>query len=245
MVRKQFAGNSVSTTLSAGINDSVTTIVLTDGSTFPDGSVGPFVVAFDSGTASEEKVLATARSANTLTGVTRGYDGTVALSHSSGVTATHVLDAVTVNEANAHVNDTTRNDHTQYFPIGAGAWTAYTPTVTQVGAVAVTVGYSKYTRIGKTVIWNFYLAATGAGTAGTGVTITVPVTAAATEAIKGSGILYDVSTTTPYNGTWTGASTTTAGFTGDWSGGNTWGLVPNLALAAGDLIRGHLVYEGA
>lgn len=114
MARKQFAGGAVPTTLSSGISNSATTIAVADGATYPDGSVGPFVIKIDGGTSSEEKVLATARSGNSLTGATRGYDGTVGVSHSSGATVEHVLDALTVDEANAHVNDDARDDHSQY-----------------------------------------------------------------------------------------------------------------------------------
>jgi hypothetical protein len=72
-------------------------------------------VTLDYGASSgEEKVLCSARSGDSFTIVTRGYDGTAATGHSAGAAVRHTISAVDLDEANAHVNDTTRDDHTQY-----------------------------------------------------------------------------------------------------------------------------------
>lgn len=124
MARRSYRGNSVGTTLSVGATSSDTSLTLTDASSFPTGTF-PFVVTLDFGQAGEEKVLATSRSGNVLTGVSRGYDGTAATAHSAGSTVRHTLSATDLDEANAHVNlpvDTQLTDihHT----LGAGAFQA-------------------------------------------------------------------------------------------------------------------------
>ena len=97
---KDYAGGAVATTMVGAISGSATSIVLTSGSTFPDGTAGPFVVCLEPGVA-EEKVLCTSRSGNTLTVLQRGYDGTAAVAHLTLITVTHVLDAFTIKQANA------------------------------------------------------------------------------------------------------------------------------------------------
>jgi hypothetical protein len=75
--------NNAATTLAAGINSSVTSIAVTDGSIFPVLSGGDhFYVTFDD-TTNKEIVKVTARSGNTLT-VVRGQDNTTAQAFNSG-----------------------------------------------------------------------------------------------------------------------------------------------------------------
>lgn len=112
--RRQYSGNAPATTLSAGINNSVTSIGVTDGTGYPDGSVGPFFICIDRGLATEEKVKCSARSSNTITASTRGADGTTAFSHSSGANVEHVITKTDADEANAHYADTALDHHTQY-----------------------------------------------------------------------------------------------------------------------------------
>lgn len=99
-IRKEWAGGVVRTTLNGSIAGGTTTIVLTDGSSFPAGTF-PFVIVIDRGTATEEKVLVQSRTGNSLTVLQRGYDGASAQSHTSGAFVEHVLDAYTVDQANA------------------------------------------------------------------------------------------------------------------------------------------------
>lgn len=73
--REQFANRSV-TSLSSGINNSVTSVTVADGSGMP--SSGDFRIAIGS-----EIMIVTARSSNTLT-VQRGKDGTSARQHDAG-----------------------------------------------------------------------------------------------------------------------------------------------------------------
>lgn len=108
MTRKAFDGGTVATTLSGSINASVTTLTVASGSTYPTGPV-PFVIAVSRNTANEEKMLVASRSGNVFSITTRGYDGTVASAHNDGATVEHVLDALTIDEANEIANVMTSN----------------------------------------------------------------------------------------------------------------------------------------
>lgn len=101
MLRRDFLGNTVSTTLSANISNVATSISLTNGATFPTGNDGSFVISINRGSSSEEKVLISSRSGDTLTVEQRGYDGTVANSHTANIAIVdHVLDALTIKDMN-------------------------------------------------------------------------------------------------------------------------------------------------
>jgi hypothetical protein len=73
----------------------------------------PWTAIIDKDTASEEVVTVTNVSGTTLT-VTRGVDGTSAVSHNAGAAFNHGVSARDFDEANAHVNDTTTDVHSQY-----------------------------------------------------------------------------------------------------------------------------------
>lgn len=107
-ILKEYLGSAVATTLATTITNVSTSIVLTDGSTYPTGASAPFVIVLDPGTATEEKVLCTSRSVNTITVLQRGYDGTSAQAHTAVTCAIqHVLDAHTVQHANRVVSGKT------------------------------------------------------------------------------------------------------------------------------------------
>lgn len=82
--------------------------------------------------------------------------------------------------------------------VNVGAWTTWTPVVTQSVGVAVTVTHARYVRLGRLILFTYRLVATGTGTAANIVTISSPVTASLTEAVTGVGHLYDASTTSLY-----------------------------------------------
>jgi hypothetical protein len=107
MLRREIKGNAISTTLYGQLNAGDGSIVVSDGSSFPVGSVSiPFVITVDRGTSSEEKILISDRSVNTLTVLSRGYDGTTDVVHLSGSTVDHVLDATSLQDMNTTVYDT-------------------------------------------------------------------------------------------------------------------------------------------
>ena len=106
--RRTYAGAAASTTITAGINSSDTTITLTAATGW---AAGPFYVVIDPGTASEEKVYISSRSTTTLTVSARGVDGTTAKSHSAGAVIYPVHAAVDSDEANELTSTyTTRGD---------------------------------------------------------------------------------------------------------------------------------------
>jgi len=82
----------VSNTLSANINNSVTSIGLTDASSFPTS--GTIQIA-------SEKITYTGKSTNTLTGCVRGALSTTAVSHLSGVTVNEIITQINLFETNA------------------------------------------------------------------------------------------------------------------------------------------------
>lgn len=103
-VRKTILGNVPARTLAVTIDNDDTSIVINDGTSWPTAANGPFVIAIGRGSAIEEKVLCSARSGSTLTVMDRGYDGTSAQAHVSGVAVEHVLDAATIDQANRLAN---------------------------------------------------------------------------------------------------------------------------------------------
>jgi len=84
---EQFANNA-SSSLNGAINNSTTSIVVANGSSFP--SVGNFRLLIGSSPLTAEITLVTARSGNTLT-VIRGQESTTAQSWPDGTTVTHIL----------------------------------------------------------------------------------------------------------------------------------------------------------
>jgi len=104
MLRQEFSGGVLKTTLSANINNSTTSISVVDGSTFPTGT-NPFVIIIDRGNSAEEKILVSSRTGNTFTVSNRGYDGSTANSHLSGAYVDHVLDATVVQDMNITTYD--------------------------------------------------------------------------------------------------------------------------------------------
>lgn len=117
MARREYTGAAAPLVLAATITAGTTSITTTGTVTgWPTGASFPFVIEINRGIpATGEKILIQSRSGNTLTvaGMGRGYDGTTAQSHTPGAAVEHVIDALTIDEANAHVNDTARDDHTQ------------------------------------------------------------------------------------------------------------------------------------
>jgi hypothetical protein len=113
MARKKYAGAAVRTSLTGTLAASgATSLTTVDATGWP--ASGPYVMTIDRGTSAEEKILIASRSGSVHTIDTRGYDGTVGVSHASGAIVEHTVDAITLDEANDHVNTTTRDDHAQY-----------------------------------------------------------------------------------------------------------------------------------
>lgn len=108
MPRRNYSNVAIPTSLTAGVDASVTTIPVASTAGYP---ATPFTVGMERGTVNEEVILVAGKTATTLTGVTRGYDSTAARSHSSGAAVEHCVAAIDFDEANAFINSNP-------FPIG-------------------------------------------------------------------------------------------------------------------------------
>ncbi len=131
--------------------------------------------------------------------------------------------------------------------LNTGASTTYVPAVTQSGAVTAGSFYAHYFRIGNIVfVWSDFVI-TGAGSAGSLVTVTLPVTAvSATHPTGpiGTGIIFDSSLTTDYPCNVLLNDDVSIKFReSDITTSSSWGVVPNVGLANNDTIRFFCVYE--
>jgi hypothetical protein len=128
-----------------------------------------------------------------------------------------------------------------------GAWTTFSPTLTQSVTVTKTDSYCKWTRYGRTIHATTFVSATASGTTANPVTLSLPVTAAAPLGTRiGSCHIYDASTGVRYTGMAelrSGGSS--VGFVGDWSAGDAWGSIPNLPVGSTDQIGYSVTYEAA
>ena len=123
--------------ISGDIAPAATVITVASTSGYP---TVPFTIALERGTVNAEVVLCTGKTGTTFT-VTRGWDGTTAVTHLSGAALEHTSAAADYTDANAHVYDTARDDHTQY--LRKATWTAKGAIVAASGAatpVALAVG---------------------------------------------------------------------------------------------------------
>jgi len=128
----------------------------------------------------------------------------------------------------------------QFGGLTAAATNSYTPQLDQGATtnIAKTMNYSQWQQYGNMALWHFTGSISAAGTAGSQVTLTTPVTLTSQQPGLGVGMIYDASTTTRYTGMWIGASTTQIRFFTQVVGASAWGVTPNLALANTDALHG-------
>ena len=212
-------------------------------------------------------VTAHTGSATTAT-IVRGREGTSGVQHTSVRTWVHVAtksdfqDSVTSSTRPStgglpyegqliYETDTKKSyryNGTTWIPVeNLGAWDTYTPTLTQSGAVTKTVTRAAYTQIGKTVICNVLLIVTGTGSAGSQITVSLPVTASTSnqDLIVGTAEMWDNSAQV-YTGLARLVSTTTVNFVRtDQAPTGNFGQDPNMALASPDYLSFMITYEAA
>lgn len=171
--------NAKPTTLASPVDGSVTTINVVDGSSYPDGSAGPFDITLDRGLSTEERVEVTARSGNSFTGCARGADGTTGQAHS-----------LTVN--GVELTSTKRDyDEANRLVAQANGWADWTPTIAPAeGSMTIARtpanAHARWCQIGKTVFVSFAEVLGFSAIASCfGITITLPV--AARDTIRGAG----------------------------------------------------------
>lgn len=95
-----YSNTATETTLSGSINGAVGSMTVVSTSGFPTSY--PYTLILEHGTANEEIVNVTNAVATTLT-ITRGQDGTAAVSHTSGVSVIHGIVARDVSEPQNHI----------------------------------------------------------------------------------------------------------------------------------------------
>jgi len=112
-MRRSYSGGAQPARLTIALGGSISDLAIycDDLTNWPDGSGGtPFYVVIDRGNGSEEKILCSARSGNTLTvwnsglNTGRAADDTPVTSHSVNAVVEHCFTATDADEANAHVN---------------------------------------------------------------------------------------------------------------------------------------------
>lgn len=138
--------------------------------------------------------------------------------------------------------DPSYSSHAGIMPaVEVGAWTNWTPTVAQGAStnIAKTVNYARYRLIGSTCHFAFYLSLTAAGTAGSDITVSLPVTPApATLYTVGAALYSDASDATPlYQGA---LGLNTSGKVSMVTNRSTgfFGTNPAVTVASGDFIMG-------
>ena len=121
-VNRFYSNTAVITSLTGGINNSVTSMVVGSVSGFPVSF--PYTLVIDRGTASEELVSVSAAAGTTLT-ITRGVDSTTAVSHSAAAVVEHTVSARDFREPQEHIDLTAAHGAT-----GAVVGTTNTQTLT-------------------------------------------------------------------------------------------------------------------
>jgi hypothetical protein len=143
----------------------------------------------------------------------------------------------------------TQTDINTYLMHEGGAWTTWTPAITQSGSVTCTVSRAVYARAGRMITFVMNVSITGSGTGGNIITSTLPVAASTAFDIMGTGYVYDSSANIYYPAFLSGdASTSKVAFNSTTANGATIGLgaaVMTAALASGDGIRAYGTYEAA
>lgn len=130
-----------------------------------------------------------------------------------------------------------------------GAWSSWTPTVTQSGSVTGTVTRARYARYGRTIHAYCTFTVTGSGTGSNAVIIGgLPATAATSAIPCGVGLIYDNSAAANYQAVAYLASTTSVSLysTGSTAGDPRLGAATFTAgLASSDTVNINITYEAA
>lgn len=129
---RQYRSTVEAKTLSAGINNSVTSMTLNSVTTLP--SSYPYTLVIDPDTATEEIVTVTASAGGNVLTTTRGQDGTSAQSHNSAAVVKHMITARDLQEPHDHIDATAAHGAT-----GAVVGTTNTQTLTNKTLTSPTI----------------------------------------------------------------------------------------------------------
>jgi hypothetical protein len=149
-----------------------------------------------------------------------------------------------------------QTDTNTYLSYDGAAWwtvgraistaTSYTPTLTQLGAVAKNVDVGEYTVCDGWCDFTFHLTCNGVGgTGNNAVTVSLPLTAAAAGTRPvGSGGIFEDAAGAFWAGSWRLNATTTIALVANGTGNNNyWGVTPITGLTADCLVSGHVRYR--
>ena len=126
MTARTFSNIAVVTTISVLTNIATTgTLAANTG-----WSAASCTAVIEPGTANAEVVLITARSGNSITAMTRGYDGTTAVAHAANSVIAQEISAIDLSEANAHVNLSAQVTTGVHGIVGFGVGDSQTQTLT-------------------------------------------------------------------------------------------------------------------
>jgi hypothetical protein len=103
MTTRNYSNTAVVTTETGLTTGAGTSLTLASATGWP---AAPFTAVVEPGTANAEVILVGARTTTACSSITRGYDGTSAVTHASGSVITAETAAIDLLEANTHVNAT-------------------------------------------------------------------------------------------------------------------------------------------
>ena len=134
-------------------------------------------------------------------------------------------------------------------PIDQSEWLPWLPVVTQLGIVACTINEARYMQQGKEIVAEWDVIVTGSGTTANNITVSIPVPhfvqPAGVNRHIGVMMIWRASATTRYNGNAELISNVGVGLSYNQAVAGLVGVAPAFGLAAGDILRGTLVYEAA
>lgn len=139
-LRNDYIGGAAATSLATGIGPTDDTITAPTGgfATWTPVVANRIGVVINHGQVDEERCYATDVTGDTLTGLTRGEDGTVARSHDAGATVTHGLFASDVDEPNAFLASPTAAGQVAVSD-AAGSWGTPSSTLAGITLTAPTI----------------------------------------------------------------------------------------------------------
>ena len=143
----------------------------------------------------------------------------------------------------------TAADTNLYLTGEGGAWTTWTPTVTQSGSVTVTINTATYGRWGRMIICRMQVTVTGTGTGANAIVVGgLPATAAVSVGAFGQGYLFDTSVPNTFPFIVTLASSSSINLSSSSANAASLSLGATsftAGLASGDIINCSFTYEAA
>ena len=148
----------------------------------------------------------------------------------------------------AMLNQEIRDNIGAIAPVGAAAWTDYTPTLTQSATVSKTITYARYMKVGRMVTVNVLLTCTSSGTAANHIEVGLPLAAVSSAAfVVGTFHVYNSSGPNHFVGAcyfWSTTSVACVTNNNSHYLGETSSAFAS-AIGSGDIVSISLTYESA